>query len=711
MNQRAANPRLDEGGDRIGRLLAVVAAVAEATDPAQAAATLVEQGRRALDAQTGAAWLLVGETLELVRSIGYAAEFAAAVAKVALGAPLPLSDVVRSGEPVWMERIDELVARYPVVAAMMRREPAGLAIACLPLAVDGRTHGVVAYTFDADRRFTDGERAVLAALARLAAQAVDRARLMQQAEATRAALVASEDRHRFLLDNTPLVICLARGDGTMELMSRSWFEYTGRREGEPGATDLLSALHPDDLQAIARSPGCFVDGQFEARLRLRRADGAYRWHIARARMLGSGDDLRWFGVAVDIDDQKRAEEALRFFARASAELASSLDEQVTLAAVARLAVPDFADGCAVDLLRDDQTLELVAMEHADAAQSAAAREAFRRRPPRPDDAGGHFAVLRSGVALLARDLDEAAEALGGEQAALRELGVRSMIRAPLVTRGRSLGTLTFVSLSSQRRYDASDLAFIEELARRAALAIDNARLYREAQAAAKIREEFLSIAGHELRTPLTALQLRVQMLQRVLLRGPAAQDPAVTDGLRGIQHQTDRLEKLINELLDVSRLAAGRLSLAIGTVDLAALAREVAARFDDEVQRAGCTLTLAVRGPVVGAWDAARLDLMLTNLLGNAIKYGAGAPIVLTVGAVGERAVLSVRDHGIGIAPENQARIFGRFERAAEENYGGFGLGLWIVHQIVEAHGGKVSLKSALGLGSTFTIELPVHAR
>jgi PAS domain S-box-containing protein len=226
--------------------------------------------------------------------------------------------------------------------------------------------------------------------------------------------------------------------------------------------------------------------------------------------------------------------------------------------------------------------------------------------------------------------------------------------------------------------------------------------------AISLREDFLSVASHELRTPLTSLRLEVENLLRFARRkaGEAAGD--VIQRTERIDAQAARLNHLIDELLDVSRIAAGRLELQIEEVDLVAVVDEVRTRLGDEAQRRGCVLDVRGLERAVGAWDASRLDQVITNLLSNAIKYGAGKPIEITVDVTGDRAVLAVHDHGLGIPAEDQDRIFRRFERAASSrNYSGIGLGLWIVKQIVEALGGTVSVDSRPELGATFTVELP----
>jgi PAS domain S-box-containing protein len=234
----------------------------------------------------------------------------------------------------------------------------------------------------------------------------------------------------------------------------------------------------------------------------------------------------------------------------------------------------------------------------------------------------------------------------------------------------------------------------------------------EAEAALRARDEFLSIASHELRTPLTPLQLQVQLLVHSLRTGGLTSLPPERLGaiLESAERQTKRFALLIDQLLDLSRIAAGRFPLELEEVDLAEAVRSVVARFESEFARSGSSLTLALDGPVVGRWDRLRLEQVVTNLLSNAIKYGAGEPIELRVEGEGEMVRLVVRDQGIGIAAEDQARIFERFERAASErHYAGLGMGLYITRQILEAHGGSVRVASAPGAGSTFTVEVPLR--
>ncbi len=238
---------------------------------------------------------------------------------------------------------------------------------------------------------------------------------------------------------------------------------------------------------------------------------------------------------------------------------------------------------------------------------------------------------------------------------------------------------------------------------------EKALLYRKAQEDVRARDEFISVASHELRTPVAALQLQLQLLQRIARRIPEGVPPAVTDRIELLERQTRRVALLVTELLDLSRMRLGRLELRRETVDLAELVREVAAPFlDDRASAGGSLVHVTTDGPAVGLFDRVRLEQVLTNLLANAAKFGEGKPIALRVEAGADSIRLQVADQGIGVAPEDRERIFDRFERAVPaQHFGGLGLGLYIAREIVEAHGGTIRIDGAPGAGSTFTVELP----
>lgn len=222
-----------------------------------------------------------------------------------------------------------------------------------------------------------------------------------------------------------------------------------------------------------------------------------------------------------------------------------------------------------------------------------------------------------------------------------------------------------------------------------------------------MRDEFLSIAAHELNTPLTSLKLMVQ----ALTRAPAAPPPEkVARGLNLADRQIVRLTRLVDDLLDVSQLQAGRLALHLEEVDLAGVARDVVEQLGGTAGASGSTIALEASGPVVGIWDRMRLEQVVANLLSNAVKFGASKPIEVRVQRAADHAVLVVTDRGIGIAPDRVGHIFERFERAvSSHDYGGLGLGLYIAHVIVSAFGGTIAVESTLGKGSTFVVDLPIQ--
>ena len=234
--------------------------------------------------------------------------------------------------------------------------------------------------------------------------------------------------------------------------------------------------------------------------------------------------------------------------------------------------------------------------------------------------------------------------------------VRTALSVPLIARGQTLGVLSLASDAPGRRYGRADLELAVELGRRAANAIDNARLYRASQQALSARNEFLTVASHELKTPLTSLTLSMEALHRAAHSGRPIDPHLLDQRVERISHQGTRLTRLVSNLLDVSRIDTGPLPLERTDVDLGALVREVDERFEPDFARAHCSVSIQTGAPVVGRWDRSRLDRVVTNLLSNAVKFGAGKPIEIAVGAERGTARLAVQDHGIGIDPDQRDR-------------------------------------------------------
>lgn len=233
------------------------------------------------------------------------------------------------------------------------------------------------------------------------------------------------------------------------------------------------------------------------------------------------------------------------------------------------------------------------------------------------------------------------------------------------------------------------------------------RFQRELQEALTAREDFLSIASHELKTPLTTLQLQLEMLRRMMSQGQPLDIHQVGRRLDAFQDQLTRLSLLVGSLLDVTRIRGDRLELNPSKFDLRTLIEEVIERVSTQAQSKGSEIRFQAETSMIGEWDKTRIDQVITNLLLNAIKYGDGSRIDVKLSTKEGRIQLRVKDRGIGIKPKDQVRVFDRFERAASHNYGGLGLGLYITRRLVERHGGKIWVQSALKKGSTFFVELP----
>ncbi|MDB5213653.1 MAG: hypothetical protein JWO86_1580 [Myxococcaceae bacterium] len=445
------------------------------------------------------------------------------------------------------------------------------------------------------------------------------------------------------------------------------------------------------------------------------ADGRTWWTNVRAHAILDGDGVPELAVNIwyDATQEQKQRTAARFLAEATSRLASSIDYAETLKAVAEALVPEMADWCGVDLVEEGVRRSL-AVAHADPAKVQMAAELRAKYPPDPNSISGVYGVLRSGVPELYRELTlemmRAGAKSDAHHRAMMELGLHSLMIVPILVGGRAEGTLTLASSESRRTYDDDDLALACEIGRRAGTAIENARAYRSAQRAIRARDEFLAVAGHELRTPLAALMLQIESIRLAMSSGAVATEPerfsARLDKTFG---HALRLARLVDGLLDVSRVAEGRIGLLLEDVDVAALVRDTCDRFTEDAARAGCELTVIAPLPCSGRFDAQRLEQVVSNLLSNAMKYGSSKPITVRCDAIGEHIVVSCQDQGIGIAAEDHERVFRRFERAvSERNYAGLGLGLWITRELATAHGGTITLESEPDRGTKVTVTLPL---
>ncbi|QRN95653.1 GAF domain-containing protein [Archangium violaceum] len=642
--------------------------------------------------------------------------------------------VARTGRPELLRGPSKqvLLALSSEEEALPRLQEAGL-LDCLavPLRLGDQLVGVLSFaTRERAARLDEDALALAEDLAGCVAFALETHRLRQELEHTRheaEARAEALDRElrrqvadfQTLLDVIPVGIGIAQDRECQRIRQNTWFSRLhglpldsnislSAPEGERQPIRYLDkgrALAPEELpmQRAAATGQEVLDVELELEVHGQRRGTLV---ISAVPLFDEAHRPRGsIGTIQDVTARKRATEAQRFLAESSAVLSSSLDPEQTSRTLARLCVPALANTAALFGWRPDGTLGLVSVTHENLA--AESLIASTELPAISEGTPVHEAMV-SGQPRLLAVMDFPADSRVERTDVWRELrwrlGIHSLMVIPLSASHGVAGVL--VLGSSERTFTEDDFTFAREYAAHASYAIDNARLYREAREAVALREEFLGIAGHELRTPLTALQLGLQSLVRhAATSGDCA---GVAKWVATCQRQGERLNRLVGDLLDVSRITSGRLPLVLEEMDLAVLVEEVAARMRPELETAGCALSLSLESPLVGRWDRSRLDQVVTNLLANAVKYGQGRPIELSAVATAEGVCLRVRDEGIGISGVDQARIFERFERAVpDRHYGGLGLGLWITKQIVTLLGGHIHVESEQGRGSTFTVELP----
>jgi signal transduction histidine kinase len=354
-------------------------------------------------------------------------------------------------------------------------------------------------------------------------------------------------------------------------------------------------------------------------------------------------------------------------------------------------VEKLADACHIEIVNEDRAVKSIFFE----------RDA--------DNKPKSFEKRETPLLVNEPKIQKTISAKFAEQLKIGKEKYTAMVMAPLQIRGKSCGSVVLFSKSS---FDRDDLALTTDIAARISTAFDNAMLFNRAQKAISLRDEFLSIASHELKTPLTPMKLQVQNLQRQLQTKPETvlNPERLSKTLVTFGRQIDRLAKLIEGLLDISRINIGKLSLNYEEFDLRSMLDEIVGRFQEQLANAGSDICIESPKQVPVVLDSFRIEQVIVNLLTNAIKFAAGKPIKISVAESQDRLVLKVADQGMGIAAEDLERIFKRFERAASAtHFGGLGLGLYISQQIIEAHRGKISVESKPGDGATFIIEIPTN--
>ncbi|MDF2698278.1 MAG: Chemotaxis protein methyltransferase CheR, partial [Labilithrix sp.] len=583
----------------------------------------------------------------------------------------------------------------------------------------------------------------------------------------------SERRYEDLADSMPQIVWTADATGNITYHNQRWAELAAAnvaQEGprsrpplSPGASDFATIAHPQDLESFVSGWSSAVKAgvEWEAELRLGAAARGYRFHLVRAvpRHDERGEVMAWIGTATDIDARVRADRALRMLADASQLLNRSLGGDTTRALEPASAAADVEAVLrgTLPMLGDGAILDVHGVEPASSGEPSAASsgvrgaagerlrvaaegvDPLRLTDPRfdlgPATVGftGRAEVFLD-VALEARSTPSrknpaagagvgASSSRGSEHLRfLAELGVGAYICVPLISRDRTIGTLSFVKFGPGKCFESADVELAGDLARRLAVAIDNTRLHamtekrrEELELANKSKDVFLATLSHELRTPLNAIVGWTDMMKNGALTGDE-----LTRAMETIDRNAQALSGLVGDLLDVSRIVTNTLKLESKYVSVASIVESavVAARPQCASKQITLDLTVERVGGVLG--DAGRLRQVITNLLSNAIKFTpAGGTVSVKVEGDEQRVRVSVGDTGEGIAADFLPHVFERF-RQEQTGHGssssvarqaGLGLGLAIVKHLVGEHGGTVSAVSeGRGKGATFSVELPVAA-
>ena len=530
-----------------------------------------------------------------------------------------------------------------------------------------------------------------------------------------------EDERRRLADivsSVPGVVWEAHGnpDGksqSMDYISEHVTRMLGYTVEEWLATPnfWLTIVHPDDREAAARhAQEHFAAGDFRVNtFRWLTKDGRAIWVESHSMVIkdDGGKPAGMRGVTLDITSRKRAEDSLRFLARVSEVVTSSLDAQATLENSAAAAIPILGDLCVIDVV-EGAAIRRAVVKHVDPAMEDDAR-LLQTYGPRPDLNTGAAAVIRSGQPEIINEIPPEVIAQRGDQfrTLIGRLRLQSYMVVPLIARGATIGAVTVGSREKQR-YDRADLDLAALFARRVALAIENAQLHTAAIEANRAKDAFLATVSHELRTPMTATLGWVRMLTMT-----SVDKETMSLALESIDRSTQAQARLIEDILDVSSIISGKFRLTVAPVDL----RGVITNAIETLRPAATAKQISIGvhldfTPLVEG-DANRLQQIVWNLLSNAIKFvPRGGHIEVRLVRTENAARIVVSDDGPGIEPAFLPHVFERFRQAdggTARVHSGLGLGLAIVRHLAEIHGGSVTAESdGLGKGATFTVELPL---
>ena len=534
------------------------------------------------------------------------------------------------------------------------------------------------------------------------------------------AAVAAESAFRQAIESSMLAgVAVVDTEGRQTYVNRAFAAMVGWEEAELiGATPPFPYWPPEEIDNLHAAfedmrAGKVTPAGYELRFR-RRDEQRFDALILISPFQQAGNSAGFLASVYDITERKSAERAAHFLAEAGEILNRSLDYEETLRAISTLVAPRFADWCFVDLIEPDGGFRRIAVAHPAGRNNDILAARLRRSyAPKNVPHGVSNTFARGTTVVMNGFPDDVLEAVARDddhRDALLSLGLRCFVSVPMTNHGTTFGVITFLGTARRTSFEPNDVALAEELARRAALAVDNARLYRNAQEANRAKDEFLANLSHELRTPMTAILGWAHLLQIGDL-----EPEQVALGLQTIRQSGEAQAKLIDDLLDVSRIVTGKLHLTALPVDLGAILQNAVAAIRPAAEAKKHTLEVdEPTGPATVLGDASRLQQIFWNLLSNAVKFTPpGGVVRVRLSDADTNIVVAVEDSGEGIASEFLPLVFERFRQAATAIRGrtGLGLGLAIAKELVELHGGSIAVTSAgPGRGSTFTVSLPRHA-
>jgi PAS domain S-box-containing protein len=727
----AREPAARQQVEALGDLAEELATALTEGDVARVA---VDRGRRVMGADTCTLYGADGDdgALVLIEQQGVAPELVDQIRRIDAASGNPLVRTVATGEALWVETEADYAAMYPALALRKVDGSRARSFWSIPLVVESKAIGLLGMGFFAERRMPDAERTFALTFARHCAQALRRAQLVRQERKARSAAELAYHSLQTTLKSIGDGVIVTDTSACVTFLNPCAERLTGWTAEEAQGKPIGAVFH-----IINEHTHATVESPIETVLRegvvvglanhtlLVRKDGQHL-PIDDSGAPIRDDSGQMSGAVVvfrDVSVKRKAEQRRAFLAEATSILAASLDYEMTLKRIAELAVPSLADWCVVDIVEPSGSgSRQLAVAHMDPAKVELARELRLRYPPSPDASSGVPNVLRTRRSELhveiSEQLLERAAVDDDHLRILRQLELRSAMEVPLIARGDILGVISFVYAGNARRYSEADLSFAEDLAQRAAVAIDNTRLYAAEQHARKAadianhaKDEFLATVSHELRTPLNAI-----LGWANLMSAGGLDEHKIRRAIETIERNATAMAQLIEDLLDVSRIISGKLRIDVQPVDVTVVARAAL----ESLAPAAAAKNIRVREVLANdgvqvMGDPTRIQQVFWNLLSNAVKFTSkGGYVDIVVRRVNSHVEVSVSDDGRGIDPQFLPHIFEPFRQAdgsSTRTHGGLGLGLAITRQLVELHGGHIEARSdGKGAGATFVVHLPLAA-